>query len=234
MGRYTKSTTLSTLTELEIRIQSISERIDKLSNWNWFVKFLFLKLFKCKLEKLQQKQFYSVDEYLIKTDLNYLNLANQNLQLLEEDEIEFIVYEEHYSITGNYIEKLEGTIHFNGCSYSYQNETRIPIIPDRWKYTAEMTGNIDYLGRINLKTSKIKHAFYENVPNRFIGSITSGGKIKIVNIKNEYDFVSGGNVKMGKLIAKHFSGNEIKKEEFFANKELLAKMILEFRMTLLV
>lgn len=235
MGHYTKSITLSTITDLEKKIQSISERIDILFCGNWIQKYLLLKILKHKLEKLQQKQFYSVDEYLINTDKTYLNIAQESLKILEEDEIEFIVYEEQYSVIGNYTEKVEGTIHSNGCSYSYSKERNFPSLPfDSWRYTAEMTGNIDYWGRVYLKTSKTKYAMFKNVPNRFKGYVSTEGEIKLLNIKNDYDFISSGRATMGKLIAKHFAGDENKKAEFFANKEILAKMILEYRKTLIV
>jgi len=224
----------STLIDSEIRIKQISERITKIENGNWILNFFFLDYLKRRLERLEAKQFYSVDKYLCTNDENYLRITKQSQKLLETNQIEFVIYDQDFPFLGTYTKKVEGSIHSNGFSYSYSIQSNLAIIPfDNLRYTSEMTGMIDYWGRINLKTTRTKYALFKTVPKRFLGIITSEGLIQLQNIENEFDIFTSGMATIGKLIANHFGGDVLKEQEFFKNKDLLTKMVLEFRKNLI-
>lgn len=225
---------LSDLLKVENQILTSTARIKKIENSNWLVRFLLINRLKRKLKDLEENQVYVVGEYLKENNNDFSKIALRNLKLLETNSIEFLVYDQDFPLFSSYTKKIEGTLHSNGFSYSNSIKYNFAFKPfDKRKYTSEMKGKMDYWGRINLITTKTKFALFKNVPKKFVGKIYADGTIHLFNVKNETDFFNNGRATIGKLIANHFLLNASGSEEFFNNKEILLKMIVDFRSELI-
>lgn len=218
------------LVDLEIVLVSLSDKIRETKLTKPIFEKCILKRLNRKANELVEKQFRKMDLYLYTTNDNYRNIADENLELLKSDQIDFIVYENSYPFWKGEVKRLEGNIHANGFSYSdsvfYGFSLYYPT-----GYIFELRGKIDYWGNLNLKPTKTKFDFFKKVPKQFRGEIDSKGIVNIQCIEKELD-IFNKTATIGKIISNHFGDNEIKNQRFQTNKQKLKDMIEEFRLTI--
>lgn len=215
------------IVDLEIVLVSLSERVKKIELDKPLFGKCILYWLNRKLNKLKSKQFQNIESYLYATSENYRVLADKNLELLKSDEIDFVVYENSYPLLDRNIEKLEGNIHDNGFSYS-NSVMKGFFVLKQIGYVIEFCGKIDYWGNLKLKPVKTKSDYFKTFPKRFRGVINSKGEVNIQCIEKEID-IFNKSVTIGKVIANHFGGDDIRKQQFISNKHKLMDFVNELR-----
>jgi len=210
-------------------INALSLKIEQLKTTGGIGKYLKLSHLEKQFKKLDDKQFYNVDEYLVATDLSYKAIVDHNIELLKTDKLHFSVYTSSIAFLGSYTKEIIGSVFPNGFSYSYSTKSNIAFFPfDSLRFPTRMSGRIDHWGRFKLKTTDTSYALFKTLPKKLSGSVDAAGSINIDNIQNISEFGSNGNAIIGKLIANHFEYDESKNEQFQNNKALLSKKIYAF------
>lgn len=208
-------------------IQALNSKIGNLKKTEGISKWLNLGRYEKELKRLNNLQFYQIDDLLHSTDESYKQIVDKNYELLKTEKLQFTIYANGYSHFGNYTKQVNGSIYPNGYSYSYSAKSNFAFLPfDSIKYPKELTGKIDYWGRLRIKTTKVGYGFFKTLPEKLYGYVGSNGFLKIDNIKYDWEFFTKNT--MGKLIANHFEYDEIKNEGFQNNKALLSDKIHEY------
>ncbi len=183
-----------------------------------------------RLKKLDNQQFYQVDDYLISTSAEYKKVVSEIRELLESEHIQFTVYTKDFSFIGSHTTKLEGVIYPNGYSYSEGVRHNINWLPfDSFAFPSRMNGNIDHWGLIKLRKTRTDHAFFRRIPRRLTGTISKAGEVQLEVTANDMDDPFDGRLTMGKPIANHFNYDEQKNYEFQNRKNFLIEAIEEFK-----
>lgn len=203
---------------LDIRNKIESENSNRIKN-----KFVG------KLKKLEYNQETSIMNYLEESNRSYELIAQENFDLLINDNIEFVVMSEQNAMFASHAVEMKGSVHNNGFFYGYTSETDAFMFKiTKHFYPLSYTGIINYMGESELQISKKKYTFIgSKVPKKYRGSIDYYGNLTMDTIDTFFEL--DGSIFVTSIIADLFSGNVEKRDKFLNNKNLLQNEINDFR-----
>jgi hypothetical protein len=218
---------LGKLKQKELEIKLLKYSIASLSDYNK------PKRITRKIKELSLDQDTAVMNYMESNDKKYFELAEQNFELLENDNIEFLSKSESWGIVRSFEKRFKGSVHDNGFFYANTVKTNFIIFNfQRHLYPKQFNGFMNYLGEGEVNVTKTGFRFFgSRVPQNYIGSIDRNGNLEFHTAETYWE--PDGITYVTSIIADLFSGNHEKRRMFLQNKDSLYSMISDFRSRLL-
>jgi len=162
---------------------------------------------------------------------DFSKIAKHNYELLQIQKIIFKPYKEEMSYAGSYANILHGKLNKNGHIYCNTKATNNWLFNPLAQYffPSEFKGQIDCLGNVRLKTSRVGAAIFDRLPSELEGSINSDGEMILKTTKTEGDFITQGKVLISKIIGSYTFKSLENSNEFFMNSQSLLEMINQYR-----
>lgn len=182
-----------------------------------------------RLKQLNCDQDISVMKFLEENDKTYISISKENNDLLVNNTIEFVVTKEEWGFFKSHAKTLRGNVHNNGFFYAHTIKTGFEFFAGL--YPKKHSVFVNYLGETEMKlVSKTFGYWGTRVPQKYIGSIDSSGKIEMKTTESYWE--NQGGIHVTNIIGDFFSGDSEKRKKFIENKDKIESMIFDFRQNL--
>lgn len=166
---------------------------------------------------------------LEKDNQEFIDLYNQNFDLLTCSGFQLVVTQEEGNPFSSYSKELMGDIYPNGYLYLSTKKTNFLFSSlQSGLYPKQYAGIINGLGKMQARATKLGFIILGGrLPQKYEGNIDSDGNIHIKTTKTLWE--SGGNYFVSKIVGDPFNKNEISRKRFLENRQRLNQIILDFR-----
>jgi len=220
---------LKEIHSLNSDLLKIESRINFLSESKKLFRSIKIKNLTNDKKRIRKRLFTLIDEFLLKNDPVFKNIAEETINLFKKDNISFKVtkHDRHEMASMTY--KYEGKVSKNGYSYIYESGTNLAILPlDGFACPIKLKGKINHWGKIEIDVTE-KELKFNALPENFKGSISDKGVIQLEIDKRSNDLFLSGKLVVGEIMAFHFSRSSTKLKRLLNNKRKMLIMIREFR-----
>ena len=159
----------------------------------------------------------------------FIDLYNQNFDLLTSDGFQMVVTREEGNPFSSYSKELIGDIYPNGYLYLTTMKTNFLFTSlQSGLYPKQYGGIINGLGKMQARATKLGFILLGGrLPQKYEANIDSDGNMLINTTKTIWE--SNGNYFVGKIVGDPFNKNEVSRKRFLENRHKLNQIILDFR-----
>lgn len=167
--------------------------------------------------------------FLEKENQEFIDLYNQNFDLLKCDGFQLVVTQEEGNPFSSYSKELVGDIYPNG--YLYLTSVKTNFLFSSFQsgfYPKQYGGIINGLGKMQARATKLGFILLGGrLPQKYEGKIDCDGNILVNTTKTLWE--SNGNYFVGKIMGDPFNKNENSRKRFLENRQRLNQIIGDFR-----